>query len=178
MSYVDLSEQVKSVRKAAGLTQTDFADKLGVHPQTVSKWERGKTAPDVSQLGDIADVCGVTLEKLLDMPADGQVFGGRFDMQSMCAKIAELRRSASESQNEIADVCNSSPDAVSRWERGLSCPDVSELCAIARHYGKTCRKCTTECAKSAKTLSRFASVRAVVSGVGCGHLLRCALCAW
>lgn len=136
MSYVDLSEQVKSVRKAAGLTQTDFADKLGVHPQTVSKWERGKTAPDVSQLGDIADVCGVTLEKLLDMPADGQVFGGRFDMQSMCAKIAELRRSASESQNEIADVCNSSPDAVSRWERGLSCPDVSELCAIARHYGK------------------------------------------
>ena len=66
MSYVDLSEQVKSVRKAAGLTQTDFADKLGVHPQTVSKWERGKTAPDVSQLGDIADVCGVTLEKLLD----------------------------------------------------------------------------------------------------------------
>ena len=55
MSYVDLSEQVKSVRKAAGLTQTDFADKLGVHPQTVSKWERGKTAPDVSQLGDIAE---------------------------------------------------------------------------------------------------------------------------
>lgn len=136
MSYVDLSEQIKSVRKAAGLTQTDFADKLGVHPQTVSKWERGKTAPDVSQLGDIADACGVTLEKLLDMPADGQVFGGRFDMQSMCAKIAELRRSAGESQNEIADLCNSSPDAVSRWERGLSCPDVAELCAIARHYGK------------------------------------------
>ncbi len=35
------SEQVKRLRMRLRLTQTELAAKLGVHPISVSKWERG-----------------------------------------------------------------------------------------------------------------------------------------
>jgi len=32
---------VRRIRRGLGLTQVGFAKQLGVHPMTVSKWERG-----------------------------------------------------------------------------------------------------------------------------------------
>ncbi|MBQ2908869.1 MAG: helix-turn-helix transcriptional regulator, partial [Clostridia bacterium] len=51
---MEFNERLKALRKKAGLTQSDFADKTGVHFQTVSKWERGASAPDISALSVIA----------------------------------------------------------------------------------------------------------------------------
>ena len=34
-------EEFKSGRSVIGLTQTELARRLGVHPLTVSRWERG-----------------------------------------------------------------------------------------------------------------------------------------
>ena len=57
-------ERLKEQRKAASFTQADLAEKLNIHLQTVSKWERGISEPDISQLGELAQALGVTLEKL------------------------------------------------------------------------------------------------------------------
>ena len=62
---MEINENLKALRKGAGLTQSEFAEKTGVHFQTVSKWERGASVPDVGMLGIISEVLGVTLEKLL-----------------------------------------------------------------------------------------------------------------
>jgi len=43
------STQVKNVRKTLGLTQPLFGQLLGVHPMTVSKWERGELEPSEYQ---------------------------------------------------------------------------------------------------------------------------------
>lgn len=37
--------QIKSIRKALGLTQEGFAKRIGVHKITVSRWERGEISP-------------------------------------------------------------------------------------------------------------------------------------
>jgi|UPI0005D2550C putative transcriptional regulator len=39
------SDDIKSVRKKAGMTQAIFADYLGVSVKTVEAWERGRTHP-------------------------------------------------------------------------------------------------------------------------------------
>ncbi|HZM00300.1 MAG TPA: TOBE domain-containing protein [Planctomycetota bacterium] len=45
---------VVRARRRAGLTQTRLARLLGVHPITVSKWERGLLAPNVRQTAILA----------------------------------------------------------------------------------------------------------------------------
>ena len=42
--------EVASIRAGLGLTQVQFAQLLGVHPLTVSKWERGLLAPTSHQI--------------------------------------------------------------------------------------------------------------------------------
>lgn len=41
--------QVVAIRESLGLTQAQLAQLLGVHPLTVSKWERGVLSPNPHQ---------------------------------------------------------------------------------------------------------------------------------
>ena len=45
-----LSENIKRLRKAKGLSQEELAVKLNVVRQTVSKWEQGLSVPDADLL--------------------------------------------------------------------------------------------------------------------------------
>lgn len=60
-----LSSNLKECRKAKGLTQEEFAAKLHVVRQTVSKWETGLSAPDAETLIHISEVLEVPVEVLL-----------------------------------------------------------------------------------------------------------------
>lgn len=58
-------EKLYALRKAAGMTQNDLAEKLNVSRQAVSRWEMGTAMPDVENLIVISDLFGVTLDELL-----------------------------------------------------------------------------------------------------------------
>lgn len=45
-----LSENIQAIRKARGLSQEELAAKLNVVRQTISKWEKGLSAPDADML--------------------------------------------------------------------------------------------------------------------------------
>jgi transcriptional regulator with XRE-family HTH domain len=47
--------EVNRLRKALNLTQAHFGQLFGVHPMTVSKWERGILAPNEYQLSLMAE---------------------------------------------------------------------------------------------------------------------------
>ena len=53
------------LRKAKGMTQKQVADRLGILPKTVSKWETGHGFPDVSMVSTLADILGVSERILL-----------------------------------------------------------------------------------------------------------------
>ena len=60
-----LAETIKRLRTSFGMTQKELAEKLGITAQAVSKWEAGKTCPDVMTLPVLASLFGVTTDELL-----------------------------------------------------------------------------------------------------------------
>ena len=61
----DFGILIKTLRKEANLTQKELADKLGIDDSNISKWERGKTLPDISIFPQIAAVLNVKCDELL-----------------------------------------------------------------------------------------------------------------
>ena len=55
-----------------GWDQAQFARRVGVGQQTVSRWERGRSTPRRAMIPQIADVLGVDAQMLLDAAVDGQ----------------------------------------------------------------------------------------------------------
>ena len=53
------------LRKEKGYTQKQLAEKLFVSDKAVSKWERGLSLPDITLLGPLAEILGVTVTELL-----------------------------------------------------------------------------------------------------------------
>ena len=58
-------DKIQMLRQKRNISQTALAKHLSVTPQAVSKWERGKSFPDVNMLVPIADFFGVSVDFLL-----------------------------------------------------------------------------------------------------------------
>ena len=52
-------------RKEKDYTQDQLGEMLGISSNTLSKWERGVNAPDISLLSNISKILDVSLEELL-----------------------------------------------------------------------------------------------------------------
>ena len=61
-----LGKKIKELRNERKITQSDFAEILGVTYQAVSNWERGIAPPDLETLINIANYFGVLVDDLLN----------------------------------------------------------------------------------------------------------------
>lgn len=61
----NFAENLKNLRKSAGLTQTDLAEKLFVSPQTISRWESGDGEPSLDLLVSLAELLDVSVSRLV-----------------------------------------------------------------------------------------------------------------
>lgn len=72
MDQEKIGKFIASCRKDAGLTQASLAERLGITDRAVSKWENGKSMPDVSIMQDLCTELGINVNELLS--------GERLDM--------------------------------------------------------------------------------------------------
>ena len=61
----NIGETICQYRQMRKMTQEEFASRIGVTAQAVSKWERGNGMPDVSLLAGICKVLGVSAGALI-----------------------------------------------------------------------------------------------------------------
>ena len=93
---MDLSKTgklISELRKEKGLTQKAVAEKLGVCPKTVSKWETGHGFPDISLISELSKAFQVDVLKLLEgempkiKPEVGNVKRTKFYVCEKCGNI-------------------------------------------------------------------------------------------
>ena len=85
--------------------------------------------------------------------------------------IAELRKEKGMTQLELANQLGLTDKAVSKWERDLSCPDISSLPALAEILGVTVdelMQTKTEAASKTKSINEIADIvlKAVALAMG------------
>lgn len=59
------NENLKYLRKEKGLTQEKLAEKLNVSRQSVTKWETGKSLPDLENIKELSHIFCVSIDLLL-----------------------------------------------------------------------------------------------------------------
>lgn len=62
-----VGERIKNARKHAKLTQSEVAERAGVHFAMIGAWERGERNPKIENLRKIAMAIGCELKELLDV---------------------------------------------------------------------------------------------------------------
>lgn len=65
MNQEVIGKKIKEIRINNNLTQQEFANKLNVTYQAVSKWENGKNLPDITTLTNICKTFNVDIDTLL-----------------------------------------------------------------------------------------------------------------
>ena len=61
-----VADRLIALRKNAGYSQEELADKIGVSRQAVSKWERCESSPDTDNLIELARLYHITLDDLVN----------------------------------------------------------------------------------------------------------------
>ncbi len=64
MERMHIGSAIANLRKEKGMTQEELAQAMGVTNQAVSKWESMQNCPDIQLLPQLADLFGVTIDRL------------------------------------------------------------------------------------------------------------------
>ena len=76
-----IGKNIMRLRKLAGLTQSELAQKLNYSDKSVSKWEQGNGIPDVRILMQLAELFGVTLDELVHEPQGTVIMPKRYRLK-------------------------------------------------------------------------------------------------
>lgn len=66
VNKIHFGKRIAVLRRKAGLSQVDLAEKLGVTSQSVSKWECGNAVPDIDLLLELSHLYNVTINEMLE----------------------------------------------------------------------------------------------------------------
>ena len=79
MDQSKIGKFIAECRKNNKLTQEQLAEKLGVTSKSISRWENGKTMPDLSLMRPLCDILDITINELIS--------GERIDKKEYQKKI-------------------------------------------------------------------------------------------
>ncbi len=104
-----LGQAIMKRRQRLGMTQLEFAEKLGVEQHSVSRMEKGIISPKMARLRDVADILDCTVADLFrqtDAPAYAKA-------REICHMIEEL---SPDMQNIVVELVEQTSAALKRLE--------------------------------------------------------------
>lgn len=173
-----IGENIRELRSAAGMTQETLAEMTGVSVQAVSKWENGLSCPDIALLPELAEIFGISVDRLLTgkepAPGSGNMLPELPDdgvlrvIQAMGSRLL----SAEECTEEITLVIPEEADRVINAEVRGSCTVNGDIKGdLSAKSGVSCRNvggnvnagCGVACGHVGGQVNAG-------DGVACGHV--------
>ena len=68
-----ISANIRQLRKKAGLTQIELAEKLGVSIATLRRWEAGETAPNGTRIIELSNILNVAPDEIVAGAEDKEI---------------------------------------------------------------------------------------------------------
>ena len=115
-----LSENIRSYRLKKGFTQEQLANRLGVSPQAVSRWETSDTMPDTALLPDLAGALETSIDALF-----GYVSNDRTSLYDAIERFVTAADSEAEKIKRVYELIVAGNKCV-RGEWESLAPDYSE----------------------------------------------------
>jgi len=73
-NFIAFGDRLRQIRKEMGLSQEEFAKKLGTSKQVLSRYETNQRAPKITLAREYAEKLGVTLDYMLGDTAEEALF--------------------------------------------------------------------------------------------------------
>lgn len=97
MNQEKIGKFISNVRKDKKLTQRQLADKLGITDRAISKWENGKSMPDLSLLKPLCDILDISINELLN----GEYLNNKDDSNNLEDNFVNVINYNKKKQNNI-----------------------------------------------------------------------------
>ena len=125
------------LRKTAGLSQEELAERIGVHLNTISQWENGVYIPKTPKLKKLAEAFNVTEADLLNGPAKQE-----FEVKIVMGvkSLANLAGVTLTGNSFVYGVDDNEPQIVMMGKVGIATPEEREnaLAEIIRKFKAAC----------------------------------------
>ncbi len=96
MDMSNFGERLAVYRQNKNMTQEEFASRMGVTAQAVSKWERGQSLPDIGLINSISNILGIDANEIFgitakaDMTEKDGLFEQKKLLSNICAEPVKL----------------------------------------------------------------------------------------
>ena len=72
MKNQSFGSMIQEMRKEAGMTQAELAERMGVTDKAVSKWERDISFPDINTIPKLAEIFNVSVDELMQVKTNAK----------------------------------------------------------------------------------------------------------
>ncbi len=132
---------LREARERAEKTKEECAEALGVSPDTITAYERGRQPISLPELEALAYLLDTPITYLLDQDADLEQKEKPLPLQKVLklrhrivgALLREVRHETRMTQKDLAEVIECPPSRISDYEYGKRPIPVSELETLAEH---------------------------------------------
>jgi transcriptional regulator with XRE-family HTH domain len=112
MDQKKIGSFLRELRKEQEITQEQLAEKLNVSGRTISRWETGRSMPDISLLSELAEFFGVSIPEIIN---------GERKSEKMNEEVKEVAE-------KLSDYALAEKETIIKQIRSISIPGV---CALA-----------------------------------------------
>ncbi len=118
----NVGNKIRELRKNAGMTQSELADRLGISPSAVGMYEQGRREPDSNMLLKICSVFGTSSDYIL-----GKAEENKAETREISDVFDEFTRILSMQQGLMFD-----GEPLGEADRGMIVDAIKAVAALAR----------------------------------------------